>query len=57
MGFRSMKLALLAVIAVLICLTYAQETEKSAVKIDAGSLSTQEIEDQLQVIDLISWVA
>lgn len=49
MRSRSMKLALLALVAVFICSVYAQATEKSAARIDAGSLSTQEIEERLQV--------
>lgn len=57
MGFKSMKLALLALVAVLICSAFAQETLKSAVKYDVGSLSTQEIEDRLQVSKSISYIA
>ena len=53
MGAKGLRLALLALVAILICSVYAQETEKSAVKIDVGSLSTQEIEEQLQVYRLI----
>lgn len=49
MAIRSMRLALLALVAVLVCSVYAQATEKSAARIDVGSLSTQEIEEQLQV--------
>lgn len=49
MAIRSMKLALLALVAILVCSVYAQATEKSAARIDVGSLSTQEIEEQLQV--------
>lgn len=49
MGVRSMRLAFFALVAILACSVYAQSTEKSASKIDAGSLSTQEIEEHLQV--------
>jgi hypothetical protein len=49
MGIRSMRLAFLALVAILVCSVYAQSTEKSAAKIDVGSLSTQEIEEHLQV--------
>ena len=49
MGVRSMRLAFFALVAVLVCSVYAQSTEKSAAKIDVGSLSTQEIEEHLQV--------
>ena len=49
MAMRSVKLALLAVVAILICSVYAQATEKSAIKVDVSSFSTQEIEEQLQV--------
>jgi glycine betaine/choline ABC-type transport system substrate-binding protein len=49
MAIRNMRLALFALVALLICSVYAQSTEKSAAKIDVGSLSTQEIEEQLQV--------
>lgn len=44
-----MKLALLALVALVVCFAYGQETLKSATKFDARSLSTQEIEEQLQV--------
>lgn len=57
MGVKGMKLTLLALVAVLICSALAQETLKSAVKYDVGSLSTQEIEDRLQVSKLISYIA
>lgn len=50
MAIRSMKLALFALVIVLVCSVYAQATEKSAARIDVGSLSTQEIEEQLQVL-------
>jgi hypothetical protein len=33
----------------LICSVYAQATEKSAARVNVGALSTQEIEEQLQV--------
>lgn len=49
MGYRSMRLAFFALVAILACSVYAQSTEKSAAKIDVGSLSTQEIEEHLQV--------
>ena len=49
MGVRSMRLAFFALAAILVCSVYAQATEKSAAKIDVGSLSTQEIEEHLQV--------
>ena len=49
MGVRSMRLAFFALVAILVCSVYAQSTEKSAAKIDVGSLSTQEIEEELQV--------
>lgn len=49
MGVRSMRLAFFALVAMLVCSVYAQATEKSAAKIDVGSLSTQEIEEHLQV--------
>lgn len=49
MGVRSMRLAFFTLVAILVCSVYAQSTEKSAAKIDVGSLSTQEIEEHLQV--------
>jgi hypothetical protein len=52
MGIRSMRLAFFALVAILVCSVYAQSTEKSAAKIDVGSLSTQEIEEHLQVCRL-----
>jgi hypothetical protein len=52
MAMRSLRLALLAVVAIVVCSVYAQATEKSAIKLDVGSFSTQEIEEQLQVFAL-----
>jgi len=49
MAARSLRLALFALVALLVCSIYAQSTEKLAAKIDVGSFSTQEIEEQLQV--------
>jgi ABC-type phosphate/phosphonate transport system substrate-binding protein len=49
MAVRSMRLALLALVAILVCSVYAQATEKSAARVNVGALSTQEIEEQLQV--------
>lgn len=53
MGIRSIRIALFALVAILVCSVYAQATEKSAASIDVGSLSTQEIEEQLQVCLMI----
>ena len=44
-----MRMTILAVVAVLVCCVFAQETLKSATKVDVDSFSTQEIEEQLQV--------
>jgi ABC-type metal ion transport system substrate-binding protein len=52
MAMRTVKLALLAVVAIVVCSVYAQATEKSAIKVDVTSFSTQEIEEQLQVLAL-----
>jgi hypothetical protein len=51
MAVRTLKLALLAIVAIVFCSVYAQATEKSAIKVDVdvSSFSTQEIEEQLQV--------
>jgi hypothetical protein len=49
MAMRTLKLALLAIVAIVVCSVYAQATEKSATKVDVSSFSTQEIEEQLQV--------
>jgi len=52
MALRTLKLALLAIVAIVVCSVYAQATEKSAIKVDVSSFSTQEIEEQLQVFAL-----
>lgn len=44
-----MRMTILAILAVLVCCAHAQETLKSAIKVDVDSFSTQEIEEQLQV--------
>jgi hypothetical protein len=49
MAIRTLRLVLLAIAAILVCSVYAQATEKSAIKVDVSSFSTQEIEEQLQV--------
>jgi len=54
MAMRTLRLALLAVVAIVVCSVYAQATEKSAISADVSSFSTQEIEEQLQVLATVS---
>ena len=53
MAGKSMRITILAILAVLSCCVFAQETLKSATKVDVDSFSTQEIEEQLQVYSYI----
>lgn len=51
-GFR-MRVAILALLAVLSCSVIAQEVEKSATEIDVSSLGTEAFEEQLQVFQSV----